>query len=97
MTCPEDHDDDVSDHSYLDEPLFCHYVFKFILIKTSVNAHFLEMGTFWWPENLNLALRRASIMLLVLRLGVDGQYDLAMYLATSLALSKGTAHNLLGV
>ena len=37
-------------------------------------------------------------MLLVLRLGADGQYDLASVPGHSpLALSKGTAHNLLGV
>lgn len=39
-----------------------------------------------------------SHMLLVLRLGADGQYDLASVPGHSpLALSKGTAHNLLGV
>jgi len=26
-----------------------------------VNPHFLEMWIFWWPRNLNLALRSASI------------------------------------
>ena len=37
-------------------------------------------------------------MLLVLQLGADGQYDLASVPGHSpLALSKGTAHNLLGV
>ena len=81
-----------------DDPLFCHHVSRFIRIKLSkspllgdvdiLSARELELGP---AEGFNH-------MLLVLQLGADGQYDLASVPGHSpLALSKGTAHNLLGV
>ena len=80
-----------------DESLFCHHVLKFIHIELGKSpllgdedllmARELELGP---AEGFNH-------MLLVLQLGVDGDYDLANVDPghCALGLSKGTAHTCL--
>ena len=96
--CSGNHDKDVLDPTAnWDEWLFCHHVFKFILIKLS-KSPLLRDVHHWLLGNLNLALLEGlNHMPLVLRLGVDWHYDLVNVDPghCALGLSKGMVNTCL--
>lgn len=57
------------------EWLFRDRVFKYTCMRSGA-ARFFEMCVFWCSGNLNLAVCRLSIQILILQLGMDGHDDL---------------------
>ena len=68
---------DVSDPTTIQEPLFCHHVFKFIHIKLSKSPILGDMDLLEAKELERGLAEGLNHMLLVLQLGTDGHDDLA--------------------
>lgn len=83
---------DVSDPTTIQEPLFCHHVFKFIHIKLSKSPILGDMDLLEAKE-LECGLAEGlNHMLLVLKPGMNGHHGLASVDPghCALGLSKGT-------
>ena len=80
----------------LDEPLFCHHVFRFILIKLRKSSLLGDVDLLAARE-LEPGPAEFNHMLLVLQLGADGHYDLTKVDPghCALRLSKATTHTCL--
>ena len=77
----------------LDEPLFCHHVFRFILIKLRKSSLLGDVDLLAARELELGPVEGLHHMLLVLHLGADRHYDLPNVDTShyALGLSKGTA------